>query len=763
MFITDHKAGRRRARPASLQLKTRVLVALSVLSLCAFLPADAPAQGTANASRTISLQRGRAGGVASIPQETLLRIMRAEDERRWDLNDLGILLSDANASVRRRAALAAGRIGDEAAVASLSAMLLREANEDARAMAAFALGEIESASGADALLGVLRMSKSGEVRARAVEALGKIAAALPQAQDARRQELGEAILSALSAEQRQPKPDRGVVMMALTAALRARPTNAAKTVALYLASTDARVRADAANTLARLRAKEATERLRQLLTTDTDAVVRANAARALGAAEDQSSFDALLLRSTTDADERVRTSAVRALASLKDARAAAPLLQRGETLLASYIAARAKGAPRPSELNELLEIATTVGRTLAGTNNETAVGFLRRLRDAFELSAPEVEIAFARVAPVVYVRERPFNNFSSRAALMQRWQSVSSIAQGLGEIAAITSETGGNSAVSLQADAQMILRTLANNAGTPPLAMPDVLRAVAAYKPLDLAEVLRGKLSASDTIVRATAAELLGELPADPQTARALSEALPKSLEEPLNDAALSILDALARQQSLEAFNTIKTALEVPDYIVRRRAASLLKANARSDAPSRVETVATQNKLADYQRALARTGQRVIAQVVTDKGQFTIELLPDEAPLNVDNFVVLARRKFFDGVTFHRVVPNFVIQGGDPRGDGNGGPGYQIRCEINMIPYARGAVGMALSGKDTGGSQWFVTHSPQPHLDGGYTVFGRVVEGMEIVDRIARGDRILGVRVLEGRQAAGWRPAARRP
>jgi cyclophilin family peptidyl-prolyl cis-trans isomerase len=91
------------------------------------------------------------------------------------------------------------------------------------------------------------------------------------------------------------------------------------------------------------------------------------------------------------------------------------------------------------------------------------------------------------------------------------------------------------------------------------------------------------------------------------------------------------------------------------------------------------------------------------------------------------------------------------VQGGDPRGDGNGGPGHQIRCEINMQPYTRGALGMALSGKDTGGSQWFVTHSPQPHLDGGYTVFGRVVEGLEVVDRITRGDRIRTIRIIEGK------------
>jgi hypothetical protein len=87
-------------------------------------------------------------------------------------------------------------------------------------------------------------------------------------------------------------------------------------------------------------------------------------------------------------------------------------------------------------------------------------------------------------------------------------------------------------------------------------------------------------------------------------------------------------------------------------------------------------------------------------------------------------------------------------QGGDPRGDGNGGPGYTIRCEVNHKPYGRGVVGMALSGKDTGGSQWFITHAPQPHLNGRYTIFARVVRGQDVVGRIVQGDRVLGVKIL---------------
>jgi cyclophilin family peptidyl-prolyl cis-trans isomerase len=136
------------------------------------------------------------------------------------------------------------------------------------------------------------------------------------------------------------------------------------------------------------------------------------------------------------------------------------------------------------------------------------------------------------------------------------------------------------------------------------------------------------------------------------------------------------------------------------------------------------------------------------AVVTTTKGELTLELFSEDAPLTVENFISLAEQGFFDGLTFHRVVPNFVVQGGDPRGDGDGGPGYQIRCEINERPFQRGSVGMALSGKDTGGSQWFICHLPQPHLDGGYTCFGQVIDGFEVLDRIVRQDRILSVRLI---------------
>jgi cyclophilin family peptidyl-prolyl cis-trans isomerase len=122
-----------------------------------------------------------------------------------------------------------------------------------------------------------------------------------------------------------------------------------------------------------------------------------------------------------------------------------------------------------------------------------------------------------------------------------------------------------------------------------------------------------------------------------------------------------------------------------------------------------------------------------------------------EAPLTSASFINLARRGYYNGLDFHRVVTNFVIQGGCPRGDGNGGPGYTLRCEIGQKPYGRGAVGMALSGKDTGGSQFFITHTPTPHLDGGYTLFGWVANGMDVVDRIRQGDKIDRIEIWDGR------------
>jgi cyclophilin family peptidyl-prolyl cis-trans isomerase/HEAT repeat protein len=682
------------------------------------------------------------------PRATLLSITKAEDERRWD-DDLRKLFSSPNPSIRRRAALAAGRIGNEDSVTALTDLLQHDKNLTVRSMAAFALGEVESESAANALIATLKDAR-GELRARAIEALGKIAAALPAAQQARQRELGAAILETL----KSTTLDEPTILFGLTAALRARPTDAGPTIAKFLTHPNPRIRADAGNALARLRLKDGNEQLRKLLA-DVDPIVRANAARVLGVTEDKPSFDALLARAREDKDSRVRVSAIRALASLKDPRAAAPLLKRGE-LLAQDI------ANRPAETNEVLEIATTLGRLLAQKDDQAAVAWLRKVSEALNRSAPEVETALVRIAPGVYLAGFGSANEAKRKVqetILLDWRAASGIAAGLGEIAALPDATKNKA--ELASAAQTLLRAMLDyrNSGLTintlvavhsEYAIPDVLRALAAFKPQDLGAVLRAQFNESDIIIRGTAADLLSDLPPSEENTRALAAAWPQATKDALNDAALSILDALAKQNSDAANELIKAGLKSGDHLIRRRAAALLKTNGAGDFSAQIGMVQTRNTDADYTRALSRIGKNVRAVVTTSKGSFTIELLPEAAPLTVDNFVQLAQRDYYRNVTIHRVVPNFVIQDGDPRGDGNGGPGYQIRCEINQVLYDRAAVGMALSGKDTGGSQWFVTHSPQPHLDGGYTVFGRVVAGMDVVDRIVRGDVIQSIVIRQG-------------
>ncbi len=135
-------------------------------------------------------------------------------------------------------------------------------------------------------------------------------------------------------------------------------------------------------------------------------------------------------------------------------------------------------------------------------------------------------------------------------------------------------------------------------------------------------------------------------------------------------------------------------------------------------------------------------------RIRTDKGEILIELYPDDAPDTVANFKKLAASGFYDGLVFHRVIPGFVAQGGDPKGDGTGGPGYRIRAEFNARRHERGTVAMARAADpDSAGSQFYICYDDLPHLDGQYTVFGRVVEGMDVVDRIRVGDVMREVRV----------------
>jgi peptidyl-prolyl cis-trans isomerase B (cyclophilin B) len=143
--------------------------------------------------------------------------------------------------------------------------------------------------------------------------------------------------------------------------------------------------------------------------------------------------------------------------------------------------------------------------------------------------------------------------------------------------------------------------------------------------------------------------------------------------------------------------------------------------------------------------------KKYVATLKTNRGEIVIDLFAADAPMTVNNFVFLAREGFYDGVVFHRVIPNFMIQGGDPTGTGRGGPGYRFRDETvgNPHRHGTGSLSMANAGPNTNGSQFFITHEPQPHLDGKHTVFGQVRSGQDIVDATKQGDTIVSITITE--------------
>jgi peptidyl-prolyl cis-trans isomerase B (cyclophilin B) len=175
-------------------------------------------------------------------------------------------------------------------------------------------------------------------------------------------------------------------------------------------------------------------------------------------------------------------------------------------------------------------------------------------------------------------------------------------------------------------------------------------------------------------------------------------------------------------------------------------------------APGRIEPAGAQQPAPPASKDAptkdtAKGGKKVkqTAVITMEKGgEITIEFFPEDAPKTVENFVTLAKKGFYDGVTFHRVEPNFVVQGGDPKGNGTGGPGYTIKDEFNKQKHVRGAVAMARTqAPNSAGSQFYFTLAPSHFLDGQYTVFGRVTSGMEVVDKIKVGDKMKSVKIVE--------------
>jgi cyclophilin family peptidyl-prolyl cis-trans isomerase/HEAT repeat protein len=648
--------------------------------------------------------------------QKLARLLALEDERSAGGGELAAYLADPDRSVRWRAALAAGRVADAALVPALVTRL-NDAEPEVRQVSAFALGLIGDRAASERLLAALQ-DPDAQVKARAAEALGRLgdARAAPEIVRAVLQSLPSSAtaLAIRGDDAGNPRDPWLLARLGLFALTRLKDVRSAEALLLLESGQPRFDWWAAAWTALRLEAPS----LKPVLlgaTRSTDALTRSLGARGLGALKDASAFETLA-GLTRDGDRAVAVAALRALASLGDPRGATPVagvLRSGDPVLLRE--ALLAVSALPPDRNLRASVMAQVGHLRPAVRAAALPALSRVDGDDFALVLATLE-----PDPVWFVR-------SGLAAALGAAADEASLALLHGMLQ--------------DEDARVL---------------PSVLHALRQRRGAEAADILLKHLEHPDLGVRASAAENLAALPR-PGSSEALLAAYRRARGEADLEARLALLAALGAQKDAAAGEALREAAgSDPSRAVRQKAASILAGLGQQAPPPGVEAV--RRPYADYREAMApydpSPGRAVYtprAFLHLKRGVVEIHLDVVSAPLTTRSFVELAERGFFDGLTFHRVVPNFVVQGGDPRGDGHGGPGYSLRCEIGEVPYGRGAVGMALSGRDTGGSQFFITLQPQPHLDGGYTLFGRVAAGMEVVDQIEPGDVIERVVVWTGR------------
>lgn len=625
--------------------------------------------------------------VGGIPADVAQAIWQIELLRLAPVTLSGFV-ADADPRVRARASDALGRLRSPDSVVPL-ATLLEDPDPEVRARAAFALGQ--TPGGDVPLARRWPAERAPSVRARIAVALGKQGG--PEAMDA--------LLSAVHGSGLLPGP---VVLAAVEGLGRlgtrqVSGANADRVVAALLDVAEATpigdTRRRAAWALARMGLSETSPdnamRLRALALSDGDALVRAWALRAWsGVTTDAARLDGLAA-AARDPEAGVRIAAARGLARhsgpgvspiLAQLLADRELAVRLEAISAVGDAARATADPRPLLLPSFAS-ADPVERAAA----------LRALakRDALPGPAADWTVAteplLVRIAAVEALTDR---NRLLYFALRAPEAPIRSAA------ATVLLETDPPRTEELVALLGAEDGMLAGAAANKLVDHPD---------PLAEAPLLR--YVQRDGIATEAAIEGVKALRALYDTGR---------LPRPGKDAAKAIRPWL-RHPAIEADAERLAALLGVAPPVRRHPARRLPL------------------LAEVQKIRS-------ARIFTTRGELRVQLFPEDAPYTVWNFAQLAEDGYYDGIAFHRAVPDFVIQAGCPRGDGWGGPGYEIPDEISPRSYETGAVGMALSGPDTGGSQWFVTLSPQPHLDGTYTLFGRVTLGLREAWAVQVGDVI---------------------
>jgi cyclophilin family peptidyl-prolyl cis-trans isomerase/HEAT repeat protein len=644
-----------------------------------------------------SAGRGVPVAAAAPPQPDLLSLVRDEEPR-----------------VRRRAALAIGRTRLAAGRDALTATLAGDADPEVRQMAAFALGLLGAAEAAGELTAALA-DPDPLVQGRSAEALGLIGhkAAADAIAQMMATHLGRGALTGIAPDDLEyPKPPPvEAVRLGLYALVR---LGAYAPLASVL--TDGKDNPvsrwwPVAYAFRRVGDPQAGTVLLRLFQSP-GTYTRAFAARGLGVAKETQAVAPLVAAVANDAEVTVvRIEAIRALVDLNAREAAAPLAK----LLVG----------RNVDPNLRLEAVAALGQL-------RTAGITDLLIDLATESWPSLRAA--ALTALARVDSDTLLRVLSGLDPDPHWSVRAAVASALGTLDAERARP----------------RLMAMLRDSDQRVIPSVLSALVALQAPGVESILIERLRADDAVVRQAAAAGLARLKSS-TGALAIAEAWETAEKDPTYVARGAMLAALVDLDRAVARPILTKALTDRDWAVRLRAASLLRsidpgADVSSIRPAPAAVVPELNDLV----ALATPPVTPTAYLETDKGLIQIELAVLDAPRTVANFISLARRNFLGATPFHRIVPNFVAQDGDPRGDGEGGPGYTIRDEINQRPYLRGTVGMALDWEDTGGSQFFITLSPQPHLDGRYPVFGQVISGMEVVDGLMQWDQVRSVRIWDG-------------
>ena len=626
--------------------------------------------------------------------------------------DLVALLNDPEPRLRRRAALAIGRVGLGEGVKPLLGALA-DTDPEVRQTAAFALGLLGDPTASSALTAALT-DTSVAVRGRAAEALGLIGAedaAAAVGKLAAEYARHPAVTAMQPDDQTWPAaPEAEAFKLALFALVRLSGWDALSQAVLDSGRPVSQWW-PVAYALQRIKDPRAQGALRALASSP-GRYTAAFAVRGLGELKDATAGPVVVRLLDGTQPLEVTVAAMRAAADLRLQDAVDPIVR---------IASDANAHP-----NLRLEAVSALG-TLRGAAGLAIVQDL--VTDPWPVMRMAALRAAAAIDPetfvIVLASLDPDSHWTVRGAMA-------------GILASLPREIAEERLRGMLTDEDKRVQQ-------------EVLRALARLKTPDLPAMLLERIKDLDFGMRATVADLLGDLkPAG--GAAALREAYKTALPDLTYDARAAALTALAKYGAAESAETLKGALADREWAVRMTAAALLDDLEPGGTHRVAMRPAPGTPPAPYtEAALIAPPTSPHVFIETTRGNIEFELAVIDAPQTSHNFMNLARKGFFNGLAIHRVVPNFVVQDGDSRGDGSGGPGYTIRDELNDRPFLRGTVGMALSGKDTGGSQFFIMHSPAPHLDAKYTAFGHVIAGMDVVDRIQQGDVIQRVRVWDGK------------